>query len=69
MITNKEKNFISVVIYVRNLEGEIYSILSLIHTTLEKHFDKFEIICVNDASEDNSRKESLGKAPIKIKLN
>ncbi len=41
MITNKEKNFISVVIYVRNLEGEIYSILSLIHTTLEKHFDKF----------------------------
>lgn len=57
MITNKEKNFISVVIYVRNLEGEIYSILSLVHTTLEKYFDKFEIICVNDASEDNSRKE------------
>ena len=31
MITNKEKNFISVVIYVRNLEGQIYNILSLLH--------------------------------------
>lgn len=57
MITNKEKNFISVVIYVRNLEEQIYHVLSLLHTTFENHFDKFEIICVNDASEDNSRKE------------
>ena len=57
MITNKEKNFISVVIYVRNLEGQIYNILSLLHTAYKKYFEKFEIICVNDASEDNSRKE------------
>ena len=57
MITNKEKNFISAVIYARNLEGQIYNALSFLYTTFDKHFDKFEIICVNDASEDNSRKE------------
>ena len=54
MITNKEKNFASVVVYVHNNEDSILSFLKRAHSVLAENFDKFEIICVNDASRDNS---------------
>ena len=54
MINNKEKNFISVVIYVHNNENEITPFLKNISNTLENNFNKYEIICVNDASEDKT---------------
>lgn len=54
MEKNKEKNFISAVVYVYNQAEDIYEFLSMIYGELQKHFEHFEIICVNDASIDES---------------
>lgn len=54
MITNKEKNFISAVVYTHNSGDTIDTFLSEIHGVLAENYEKFEIICVNDASEDNT---------------
>lgn len=51
---NKEKNFVSAVIYIRNNENEIFDFLNGLNTILDDNFDRYEIICVNDYSEDNS---------------
>lgn len=50
----KEKNFISVVVYVYNAEKRLGIFLSQIIDVLERKFEHSEIICVNDASSDNS---------------
>ena len=51
---NKEKNFVSAIIYVHNAEKRIESFLSTVINTLEANFDHSEIICVNDSSTDDS---------------
>ena len=51
---NKEKNFVSAVIYVHNAEKRISGFLSTIIKMLEENFEHSEIICVNDFSADNS---------------
>lgn len=51
---NKEKNFVSAVIYVHNAEDQIKNFLLTIITVLKENFECSEIICVNDSSEDNS---------------
>ncbi len=51
---NKEKNFISAVIYVHNVEEYVADFLRTVMEVLEEHFEHSEIICVNDHSEDNS---------------
>lgn len=51
---NKEKNFVSAVVYVYNAEKRIESFLSTVINTLEENFDHSEIICVNDSSTDDS---------------
>lgn len=51
---NKEKNFISAVIYVHNNELQIVNFLRTVTTVLEQNFEKSEVICVNDFSDDNS---------------
>lgn len=53
---NKEKNFISAVIYVRNEEKQIANMLATLNRILGENFEKFEIICVDDASVDSSIK-------------
>lgn len=50
----KEKNFISAVVYVRNNEDNIVEFLELINTYLKNTFLSYEIICVNDDSNDKS---------------
>lgn len=50
----KEKNFISAVVYVNNCEKTIQLFLKNLVKTLDEKFNKYEIICVNDASTDNS---------------
>lgn len=57
MITEKEKNFISAVIYVHNDESVIGEFLTRVNKVLAKNFEKFELICVNDASDDGSVEE------------
>lgn len=54
MIVDKEKNFVSAVIYVHNSEDRIEIFLDAIRETLEENFEHSEIICVNDFSNDGS---------------
>lgn len=54
-MVNKEKNFMSAVIYVHNAENRIEGFLRMILETFEKNFEHSEIICVNDASSDKSK--------------
>ena len=51
---NKEKNFISAVIYVHNAADRIEGFLKMVIETLEENFENSEIICVNDSSTDDS---------------
>ena len=51
---NKEKNFASAVIYVRNAEHRIEDFLSSVINVMEEYFEHSEIICVNDCSDDRS---------------
>ena len=50
----KEKNFISAVLYIHHEEEIIGEFLSGLISLFESHFKKFEIICVNDDSTDDS---------------
>lgn len=54
MVINKEKNFISAVLYVRNNEKQIVDAIKKINDVLNSNFEKYEIICVNDYSTDKS---------------
>ena len=51
---NKEKNFVSAVIYVHNVEKRIAAFLQMVKQVLEENFEHSEIICVNDCSSDTS---------------
>ncbi|MDE7324503.1 MAG: glycosyltransferase [Lachnospiraceae bacterium] len=53
-MANKEKNFMSAVIYVHNDEAVIDGFLRTVINVLEDNFEHSEIICVNDFSQDNS---------------
>lgn len=53
-MANKEKNFISAVIYVHNDESVIGVFLQTVIRVLEDNFEHSEIICVNDFSSDGS---------------
>lgn len=51
---DKEKNFVSAIIYVHDDETRIGNFLDMICTTLQDNFLQAEIICVNDDSHDRS---------------
>lgn len=51
---DKLKSFVSAVVYVRNNEKTIVSFISSLCNILKTHFYEYEIICVNDASSDQS---------------
>lgn len=51
---NKEKNFVSAVIYVHNAENRIQKFLKPVIETMEENFEHSEIILVNDYSGDGS---------------
>ena len=51
---NKEKNFVSAVVYVHNAEQRIENFLKNLINVMESNFEHSEIICVNDCSEDGS---------------
>lgn len=55
MNIKKEQNFISAVIYVKNNAATIAGMLDHVYEKMNALFENFEIICVNDASEDESR--------------
>lgn len=53
-MTNKEKNFMSAVIYIHNDEQAVGEFLQMVMNVLEEHFEHAEIVCVNDYSQDRS---------------
>ncbi len=54
---NKEKNFISAVVYLHNDEKKVENFLQSINKVLNENFNTYEIICVNDSSKDETVKE------------
>ena len=48
----KEKNFISIVVYVRNQEKTVEDFLSRLDMLMKDRFEAYEFILVNDHSED-----------------
>ena len=55
-MVNKEKNFVSAVVYVHNAERRIDKFLKMLVKVMEDNFEHSEIICVNDSSTDYSLK-------------
>ena len=53
----KEKNFVSCILYLHNDGETVYDFLSRICGVMKNHFDKYEIICVNDGCVDNTVSE------------
>lgn len=51
---DKEKKFMSAVIYVHNAEDEVGKLIKELISFLESSFEESEIICVNDYSDDGS---------------
>ena len=56
MSLNKEKNFVSAVVYLYNDEKDVGGFLSTVNGVLKENFEKYEIVCVNDCSTDNTVK-------------
>lgn len=56
-MNNKEKNFISAVVYLNKEEINIYRFLNMVTSILTENFINFEIICVCDAVEDKLIRE------------
>lgn len=56
-IKSKEKNFLSAVVYVHNREKKIADFLKRLDSVLVDNFEKYEIICVNDASTDGTKEQ------------
>lgn len=56
MSLNKEKNFVSAVVYLYNEENSVKKFLTSLNELLKTNFEKYEIICVNDTSTDNTAK-------------
>lgn len=54
MIINKENNFVSAIIYLHNNVDELKVFLPILIKTLETKFEKYEIICIDDVSHDES---------------
>lgn len=54
MIQNKEKNFVSCVVYLHN-EGEaVKGFLKEICNVMQENFEKYEVVCVNDGCVDDT---------------
>lgn len=53
-MSTKQKNFISCVTYLHNEGDGLVPFLDTLRGMLEQHFEKYEIICVDDASEDDT---------------
>ncbi len=54
MKTNKEKNFVSCVIYLHNDGAVVKKFLGRVCSTMQDNFEKYEIVCVNDCCTDDT---------------
>lgn len=53
----KEKNFVSCILYLHNDGKHVCDFLGRICRVMKENFDKYEIICVNDGCTDNTVEE------------
>ena len=51
---NKENNFVSAVLYIHNNEQTVKQFIEKLNDVFSDNFKKYEIVCVNDCSEDKS---------------
>jgi dolichol-phosphate mannosyltransferase len=54
MQTQREKQFVSAVVYLHNVEKTVLTFLSDVDNAMAQHFERYEIICVNDSSDDHT---------------
>ncbi|MCD7836403.1 MAG: glycosyltransferase [Lachnospiraceae bacterium] len=54
MSQSKEKNFVSCVVYLHNEGAAVKVFLEGICSVIRENFEKFEIVCVNDGSTDDT---------------
>lgn len=52
---NKEKNFVSAVVYLYNESANVKPFLTALNNQLKDNFEKYEIVCVNDYSTDDTK--------------
>lgn len=50
----KEKKFISLVVYLHNVEAYVKYFLNAVIPVCERHFQEFEIVCVDDGCSDGT---------------
>ena len=67
---NREKKFVSAVIYVHNAEDRVHGFVTAVIGILERNFEHSEVICVNDDSSDASleRIRSVEADPASVSL-
>lgn len=53
-IGNKEKNFVSCVIYLHNDGERVKDFLDKVCSVMQENFEKYEIVCVNDGCMDDT---------------
>lgn len=54
MIENKEKNFVSCVIYLHNESDTVKDFLEKLCQVMQENFEKYEVVCVNDGCMDDT---------------
>lgn len=50
----KQKNFVSSVVYLHNGEEKIEKFMTMLQREMSEHFENYEIVCVDDFSEDRT---------------
>ena len=70
--SKKEKKFISLVVYLHNVENYIEYFMKTVITVCESHFQEYEIVCVNDGCTDGTvdrLKQYLGENRVQAMVN
>ena len=53
-MTNKEKNFVSAVVYLHNDGARAVEFCRTLHAELDAHFEQYELVVVDDACTDDT---------------
>ena len=54
MVQNKEKNFVSCVVYLHNESSAVRDFLEKICQVMQENFERYEVVCVNDGCVDDT---------------
>lgn len=68
----KEKKFISLVVYLHNVEKEVVPFFEKVVPVLEERFEQYEVVCVDDGCTDATvgvLKEYLDKHKVSVMVN